>query len=1591
MFVWGHGLGARSVMRLLAVLAVVTACAHEPSYGQEAPRGSPPRPTDERKTPIKIGVLAKRGLDKCLEEWGPTAEYLTSQVPGYSFTIVPFGFEEVDQAVARGDVDFVLANPSFYVGLERLHGAGRIATLKNRCATGVCTVVGGVIFCRADREDIQCLADLKGKTFMAVKETSFGGWQAAWRELKEHGIGPYRDLADLQFGGTHDAVVYAVRDGKVDSGTVRTDTLERMAQEGKIGLDDFRVFAHDHTGKDACYFPFLHSTNVYPEWPFFKVKHTPDELAQAVALALLNMPPDSPAANAARCAGWTVPLNYQPVHECLRELRVGPYEDFGKVPAGDVVREYWPWLLSGLVAAILLVVVVVYTRKLNRKLIQAVSTEKTRAHQQAVVADFGRIALSDVLLDELFDKAVALISQTLGTKYAKVLEHLPDQHVLFLRAGVGWQEGWVGHKSVPDGAYSQGGYTLLQDKPVIAEDIHNETRFSPPSLLTEHKVVGGMTVAIPGPDRPFGVLGVHTDRMQRFSTDDAHFLEAVANVLSGAIQQREAEEALKRNEETIRAMVETSQDWIWSIDAQGLHTYCSPAIEAILGYKPNEMVGKSSLAFMHEDDRREIESRLPDWIAKKSGWSNLLLRWRHKDGGYRYLESNAMSILDADGELVGFQGVDRDVTERKQADEELRELLRRRQELEQIVNHSPAVAFLWQAEEGWPVEYASESLAQFGYTPADFYERRLTYADFVHPDDLDRVAAEVQQYSLEGKEDFTQEYRVITQSGETRWVDDRTWVRRTPDGKITHYQGVLLDITVRKEAAEELRHSEERRELALRGADLGTWDWNVQTGEVTFDQRWAEMLGYTLDEIRPHVRSWEELVHPADMPGVSEVLNAHLEGKTPGCETEHRLRHKSGRWVWILDKGRVIERDAAGKPLRACGTHFDITERKRAEEEVESAKSFLDTVVDMSPFAMWVSDREGTVIRTNRSLCETLNLTDESIIGKYNVLKDVNLEMQGIMPMVKAVFEKHHPARFSIPWKAAEAGGVDFEGARDLYIDVSMFPILNPEGELTNVVCQWVDITERERAEEALAQAHAAVAQEAQKLRSMIEGMDEGIVVADAEDIVTEVNPWLLDKVGLTSPDIVGKSLWEFHPDTEGTARLRAALGAFRNGESCEKFVVNRELLGMQLSLRVQPIFESGHYRGVILNAIDVTDLVKARQTAEIANKSKSEFLANMSHEIRTPMTAILGFTEALLDRGLSDSEKLSAVHTIRRNGEHLLQIINNILDISKIEAGKLEVERIRCSPVQVIADVKSLMQVRADIRNLSFSIEFIGSVPETIESDPMRLKQILVNLIGNAIKFTETGGVTLITRFVDDGTAPSMQFDVVDTGFGMTEAQVGKLFQAFTQADTSTTRKFGGTGLGLHISKQLAGMLGGTITVESELGRGSTFHVKVAAGLLDGVKMLDDPTTATIARPETATAAGPDADKLDCRLLLAEDGLDNQRLISHLLKKAGAEVSVVANGKLAAEAALTARDEGNSFDVILMDMQMPVMDGYEATGLLRQKGYTGPIIALTAHSMVGDREKCLDAGCDDYAAKPIDRKKLIEAIQQHVHAAAVS
>ncbi len=398
-------------------------------------------------------------------------------------------------------------------------------------------------------------------------------------------------------------------------------------------------------------------------------------------------------------------------------------------------------------------------------------------------------------------------------------------------------------------------------------------------------------------------------------------------------------------------------------------------------------------------------------------------------------------------------------------------------------------------------------------------------------------------------------------------------------------------------------------------------------------------------------------------------------------------------------------------------------------------------------------------------------------------------------------------------------------------------------------------------------------------------------------------------------------------------------------------------------------------------------ELEEARRAAEQASRTKTSFLANMSHEIRTPMTSILGFTELLLSDDSLGSffDRRAALDTIQRNGRHLLDLINGILDVSKIEAERMEVEQTQCSLSSIVEDVVAVMAPRAFEKGLALHVQYATVAPERIVTDPMRVKQILFNLVSNAIKFTSQGEVRIeisATRLADQKVR--LCFSVVDTGIGMDEIQIGRLFQPFAQADASTSRKYGGTGLGLAISRSLAQLLGGDVEVESTPEQGSTFRAILMVETVNSANCssLESSTCCEVAEMEAAKCETRLQTLPPCRILLAEDGRDNQRLISYLLEQAGAEVLLATNGREAMELGLADGTANATIDLVLMDLQMPGVDGLDATRQLRAAGFDRPIIALTANAMEGTREKCLAAGCDAYLSKPLETATFFEIIR---------
>ena len=554
------------------------------------------------------------------------------------------------------------------------------------------------------------------------------------------------------------------------------------------------------------------------------------------------------------------------------------------------------------------------------------------------------------------------------------------------------------------------------------------------------------------------------------------------------------------------------------------------------------------------------------------------------------------------------------------------------------------------------------------------------------------------------------------------------------------------------------------------------------------------------------------------------------------------------------------------------------------------------------------------------------------------------------------------------------------------------------DGRPTGIVGVTRDISDRKRAEAS-----------EKRFQLLTETTNDLLWEVDAEGQLLYVNTKMHDSLGYPPGTSCGKTPFDYMPPEESKRMRQWFQGIVEHQQpfaAVETVLLRQDGSQMIIETSGVPLFDAdGRLTGFQGCNRDITDRKRAERdlrdystllestnksletyyiAAQTATKAKSEFLANMSHEIRTPMTAILGFTDLLLE-SLRKQEDLDAAKTIKRNGLYLLNLINDILDLSKIESGHMVTEKTQFSPVTMVNDVLSLMRPRAVGKHLSLESQCIGPIPETIQSDPLRLRQILINLIGNAVKFTQEGGVYVTQRLIRSANGrDQLQFEVSDTGMGLTQEQANRLFLPFVQGDSSTSRKFGGTGLGLAISKRLAEMLDGDITVTSRIGKGSTFTLTIHVGNLADTRMIEYPTMLETPAMPHETATQKPSSKLQCRVLLAEDGSDNRRLISLLLKNAGAEVATADNGKIAVDLTLIAKREGRPFDLILMDMQMPVMDGYQAASRLRTAGVMSPIIAITANAMQGDRESCVAAGCDNYISKPIDRLTLLDVVARY-------
>ena len=817
-------------------------------------------------------------------------------------------------------------------------------------------------------------------------------------------------------------------------------------------------------------------------------------------------------------------------------------------------------------------------------------------------------------------------------------------------------------------------------------------------------------------------------------------------------------------------------------------------------------------------------------------------------------------------------------------------------------------------------------------------------------------------------------------SGREYWVSLDIQPMHDAAGTLTGFMAVQRDITEQVEAREIARLREESVQLAMQCAAAAAWQWDVDTDELLGAAEVFKLIGR--DQPHGKVGSGDifAMVHPDDLAGLQVAIAQHLEGQTPLLRAEYRLADRSGNWIWLSSIGRISRVDAHGKPDRIAGVTLNIADRRAAAAQIAESETRFRAIADSAPVLLWMADPKQRCVFFNRAWLQFTGhtLEEECSDGWVN----------GVHPddaaACLAEYQRAFDARetFEFAYRLRRHDGVY------RWIIDHGIPRHSESGEFLGYIGSALDITERREAEQA-------AAERLQRLEDAEQACSLGHW---SWDVATDHVTWSKQVFRLFNlneadgpPGYEGAMATYDPPSAE---RLKAAVGeALTTGRSYDLTLRRAAEPEMWIHATGRATTgPDGTVTGLFGTIMDITQrvhserrLTEALTAAQSANLAKSEFLANMSHEIRTPMTAIMGFADVLREDADAENappRRREAIETIQRNGTHLLAILSDILDLSKIEAGKMTVEHIEADPAAILSQVANLFSDRASTKGVRLAVRYHTPVPVAFFTDPVRLRQILMNLVGNAVKFTERGEVTVSASIQPVPTAGGpadrhLVIAVSDTGIGMSAEQCNRLFRPFEQADSSVTRRFGGTGLGLRISSRLADMLGGRIDVTSTPGAGSTFTLSLPIDAA-GATRTHVPNAAAPAAQAVPAAATPAVSLSGARILVADDGPDNQRLLSFHLTRAGASVSLAANGQEAVERCTEAH-ETHPFDLILLDMQMPIMDGYTAARTLRSLGCTVPVIAITAHAMSGERDRCLGAGCSDYASKPISRGDLVD------------
>ncbi|MDG5468699.1 PAS domain S-box protein [Deltaproteobacteria bacterium IMCC39524] len=885
---------------------------------------------------------------------------------------------------------------------------------------------------------------------------------------------------------------------------------------------------------------------------------------------------------------------------------------------------------------------------------------------------------------------------------------------------------------------------------------------------------------------------------------------------------------MSNEEDRFRKMVESSQDWFWEFDENACFTYASPQIRTLLGYDPSELIGLNAFDLMDPDEAERVHEHFDPVAKKYLPFNNLININRHKDGREVVIESSGTPIFDEEGQFRGYRGIDRDITARKEGADELRESKER---LQNIFDTSSE--WIWEIDLSGRHTYSNQSLLNLlGYDPDKIVGR--VYSDFLHEDDAQAAKKLFPKFVAEKRGWHGWVLRWRHRDGSYRFLESNATPIFNSAGEVAGFRGADRDITERKEMEESYRR------LASLTSDYV--HYCTRKGDSPFRVQWVDgaissISGYRIKDVLS-MGCFLPLVHPDDQQTVTAYLLSLEPGDRKSLEFRIVTQEKEIRWV--SEKSRCEAGQSEGE-LILLGAVTDITERKLAEEDLLNSREMLIQAKQLARVGSWHLD-----------------------VASYQLTwSEETLRLFGVDPQT-------------------------FDFSYDAFLKV-----VHPED-------------------------RAAV--DAAYSNSLRDG-------------------WSTYEI-------------EHRIVRQDTGEVRHVYEKCRHERDANGVIISS--IGM-----VQDVTE---------RKTNEAALLAATQAAEAANRAKGLFLAKVSHEIRTPMTSIIGFGELLEDTAL-DPEQQEYLAAINSSANTLSLLIDDVLDLSKVDTGELAIKPEGFRLHDFIRKLGSLLEQQLSLKDLSLKVSIDKAVPELLIGDTLRIQQVLLNLLGNAIKFTEKGEVGIEVSLLEKtGARVLLDVAVKDTGIGIPTDQLKKIFEPFAQAPGVNSQTYGGSGLGLSISRSLAALMGGSLRVESRVGAGSTFHL-----ILPLKRKTGHIAEKSLAGSDVPLWKGP-----TLNVLLAEDNPVNTQIITTILENLGHRVTHAGNGKIAIDLF-----KANVFDLVLMDIQMPVMDGVNALTLLREleqlKGKPQIVIALTAFALIGDREKYLEMGFDGYLSKPFTTRALVD------------